>query len=165
MSSYDDPRWYEQPEYTKNHDKPSANDFRSLEHNVLPESRRSRYFPEPNGGWRRTFGQFVVIAVLMVVAFLGGWYSHQVSTTSFDASNQSQSYENLFQQAWNDVDQYYVDRKAVNYKEMSYAAIRAMLAVLHDTGHTYFLTPEELQTENQQLSGTFVGVGLEIVQD
>jgi len=165
MSSYDDPRWYEQPEYTKNDHKPSANDFRSPEHNVLPESRRSRYFPEPNGGWRRTFGQFVVIAVLMVIAFLGGWYSHQVSTTSFDPSNQSQSYENLFQQAWNDVDQYYVDRKAVNYKEMSYAAIRAMLAVLHDTGHTYFLTPEELQAENQQLSGTFVGVGLEIVQD
>ena len=29
-----------------------------------------------------------------------------------------------------------------------------MLGVLHDTGHTRFLTPQDVQSEKQQLSGT-----------
>src|SRR5207248_504645 len=80
-------------------------------------------------------------------------------------SNQSQSYSNLVQQAWTIIDQHYVDRKAVNYKEMSYQAIQAMLNVLHDKGHTRFLTPQDVQNENQQLSGTFTGIGIYIHQD
>jgi carboxyl-terminal processing protease len=40
-----------------------------------------------------------------------------------------------------------------------------MVDSLHDTGHTRFLTPAQVQTENQQLSGTFTGVGLYLRQD
>src|SRR5947208_5490525 len=48
---------------------------------------------------------------------------------------------------------------------MSYEAIQAMLDVLHDKGHTRFLTPQDVQTENQQLNGTFTGIGIYIHQD
>lgn len=102
---------------------------------------------------------------LLFIAFLGGWFSHQGFTNSFIASKPSQSYANLIQQAWTDIDQNYVDRKAIDYKQMSYDAIKAMLAVLHDKGHTYFLTPAQLQTEKQQLSGKFIGIGIYSQQD
>ena len=56
----------------------------------------------------------------MIIAFLGAWFGHQMYTSaSFNASDQSKAYSNLFQQAWNTVDQNYVDRKAVNYQQMS----------------------------------------------
>ena len=97
------------------------------------------------GNASRKFGQITVTIALLLIAFTGGWFSHQVYTSSLlSTNNQSAYYANLFQQAWTIVDQNYVDRKAINYKQMSYAAIRAMLGVLNDTGHTYFLTPDQV---------------------
>src|SRR5260370_33491153 len=48
---------------------------------------------------------------------------------------------------------------------MSYQAISAMLNVLHDTGHTRFLTPRDVQAQHQQLSGSLVGIGASEGQD
>src|SRR6266446_8499477 len=171
VSSYDDPRWYEQPKadewYRSTPDEqfnlPSAvNSNTSKPQQAYPED------PQLDGGRRlgQIFGQIVVTVTLMIIAFLGGWFGHQAFSTSyFNPSNQSKSYANLIQQAWNIVDQNYVDRKAINYKEMSYQAISAMLNVLHDTGHTRFLTPQDVQAQHQQLSGSLVGIGIYLRQD
>ncbi len=40
-----------------------------------------------------------------------------------------------------------------------------MLAVLNDKGHTYFLTPQEVQAQQQELSGNSSGIGIYINQD
>ena len=183
MSSYDDPRWYEQPEQPRQNDAnpPSApvpgDEFGPMrqwgfnnngpdQQNWMPQQTTSDPTPNKGHGGRRIFGQIVVVLALMAIAFLAGWFSHQAySNTSFNPNNQSKSYQNLFDQAWNIVDQNYVDRKAVNYKQMSYQAIQAMLGVLHDTGHTRFLTPQDVQAEKQQLGGTFVGIGIHLSQD
>ena len=171
MSNYDDPRWYEQPEINQGYrpvpnyqsrPTPATNSNDSMQQQVFtkepPPARDPRF--------GRIFGQIVVTAALMIIAFLGGWFGHQAFTNSnFNPSNPSKSYANLFQQAWNIVDQNYVDRKAINYQQMSYQAIQAMLGVLHDTGHTRFLTPQDVQAEHQQLSGTLVGVGIYLRQD
>ena len=121
--------------------------------------------PKPRRRLLRGFGRYVLLVALLLIAFVGGWLANQSYANSFNPSNQSQSYSNLIQQAWTIVDQHYVDRKAVNYKEMSYQAIQAMLNVLHDKGHTRFLTPQDVQNENQQLNGTFTGIGIYIHQD
>ncbi len=182
MSSYDDPRWYEQPETDDNtvptpgqsgSAQPAYTQFGPFPHYQGPDNHTAipqRYpYPqsprtrESRGG--RRFGQFVVLAALLLITFLAGWFGNQLYANSFNPSNQSQAYANLFQQAWSTVDQHYVDRKAVDYKQMSYKAIQAMLDVLHDKGHTRFLTPQDVQAENQQLSGTFIGVGLYLHQD
>ena len=196
MSSYDDPRWYEQPEQDQMHPPSQSqptlhDDFSPLgtptdtnmngasptgtgpNANGAPprvDTKPYWYTPTKQNNDREhrpilSFWQFVMVFALVLLAFLGGWFSHQTFSNSFIASNQSQQYENLFQQAWNDVDQHYVDRKAVNYQQMSYSAIQAMLGVLHDTGHTRFLTPQEVQSENQQLSGKFVGIGISLQQN
>ncbi len=177
MSSYDDPRWYEEPEQN-NVNPPSHQPLISDDFNALPLLARpgSSVFTQRQASgqerlsalrhhYRRAFTQTIVTITLLVIAFLGGWFGHQGFTNTFIPGQQSQSYANLMQQAWNDIDQNYVDRKAVNYQQMSYQAIRAMLDVLHDTGHTRFLTPADVQAENQQLSGTFTGIGIYLRQD
>jgi carboxyl-terminal processing protease len=113
----------------------------------------------------RGFGRAVLLVALLLIAFVGGWFANQTYSNSFSLSNQSQSYLNLIEQTWSLVDQHYVDRKAVDYKQMSYQAIQAILNVLHDKGHTRFLTPADVQAENQQLSGTFTGIGVYLRQD
>ena len=185
MSNYDDPSWYEQDNQPDQRQQPdSADRFPERIHNDAPGTTPSATYGTPsqkfptgqfytgntgnprNRGNAGRSGQLIVSLALVVLAFTGGWFGHQIySTLLASSSNQSSYYANLFQQAWSIVDQNYVDRKAVNYQQMSYAAIRAMLAVLNDKGHTYFLTPQEVQAQQQELSGTSSGIGIYISQD
>ncbi len=189
MSKYDDPRWYEQPEQGNSSvppaqppypvpiaQQPPYSDYNpyppyqvpgngAVPHQRMYPQEPPQRSPEPRRRLGRGFGQYVVVLALLVITFFGGWFGNQLYANSFNRSNLSQSYSNLYQQAWNIVDQNYVDRKAVDYKQMSYKSIQAMLDVLHDKGHTRFLTPQDVQTENQQLSGTFTGVGIYLKQD
>jgi carboxyl-terminal processing protease len=180
MSSYDDPRWYEQqpvhnesnelssqpPDYSEVNSFPQ---FQTSNNGMVTQPGMGPYPPQtppkPRRRLLRGFGRYVLLVALLLIAFAGGWFANQSYANSFNPSNQSQSYSNLIQQAWTIIDQHYVDRKAVNYKEMSYQAIQAMLNVLHDKGHTRFLTPQDVQNENQQLNGTFTGIGIYIHQD
>jgi carboxyl-terminal processing protease len=171
VSSYDDPRWYEEPGIDQRHGLVPDDESRptsATNANNSTQQQVSTQGPAPDKGPQlgRIFGQIVVTTTLMMIAFLGGWFGHQAFTnTNFNPSNLSKSYANLFQQAWNIVDQNYVDRKAINYQQMSYQAITAMLNVLHDTGHTRFLSPQDVQAEHQQLSGTLIGIGVYLRQD
>jgi len=172
VSSYDDPRWHEQPETHDNaippSEQPEPVQPAHPQFEPFPRHQNTNSYPSsppPQRRKGRKFGQFVILLALLLITFLGGWFGNQLYANSFNPSNQSQAYSNLFQQAWSIVDQHYVDRKAVDYKQMSYKAIQSMLDVLHDKGHTRFLTPQDVQAENQQLSGTFTGVGIYLHQD
>ncbi|HEY6539946.1 MAG TPA: S41 family peptidase [Ktedonobacteraceae bacterium] len=185
MSNYDDPGWYEQDNQPDQKLQPDlADKFPERIHNDAPGTPPSGMYGAPsqkfptgqfytgntgsprNRGNAGRSGQIIVSLALVIIAFTGGWFGHQIySSLLVSSSNQSSYYANLFQQAWSIVDQNYVDRKAVNYQQMSYAAIRSMLAVLNDKGHTYFLTPQEVQAQQQELSGSSSGIGIYINQD
>jgi len=62
-------------------------------------------------------------------------------------------------QVWSLVNDNFVDHKAVDPKRMAYAAINAMLATLHDTGHTRFLTADEYRGQQEHFQGQFTGIG------
>lgn len=154
-----DPRWQEQSE--KN-DQPFSHDP------VFDDATPNQTAVEEAQARKRLrfFNQAVITLALMALAFLGGWFSHQAYVSSFfSASPDSQKYASLIQQAWGIIDKNYVDRKAVNYQQLSYDAVRAMLTDLGDTGHTRFLTPQDVQAEQQSLNGTFAGIGVYIHQD
>lgn len=68
----------------------------------------------------------------------------------------------LLWQAWNLAEGHYVDTKALQPKLMIYGAISGMLTALGDTDHTRFLTPAEVKQENTDLSGHFVGIGVQV---
>ncbi len=85
MSSYDDPRWYEEPGIDQRHrlvpddeSKPTS----ATNANNSTQQQVSTQEPAPGKGPQlgRVFGQIVVTTTLMMIAFLGGWFGHQAFT-------------------------------------------------------------------------------------
>ena len=65
----------------------------------------------------------------------------------------------LLDEAYDLLDQHYVDPDALDPLNMERGAIVGMTESLDDRGHTGYLTPEEVVARDDALSGTFVGVG------
>ncbi len=65
----------------------------------------------------------------------------------------------VFWEAWNYVVDDFVDREEVDFTEMTYGAIRGMLATLGDDNHTVFFTPDEAEQQASALEGEFEGIG------
>jgi carboxyl-terminal processing protease len=68
----------------------------------------------------------------------------------------------VFWQAWDIVHDNFVDRSALDPQSLTYGAIRGMVEALGDEGHSAFLTPEELERQQTDLSGTFSGIGAQL---
>jgi len=68
----------------------------------------------------------------------------------------------VFEQAWQILEQNYVDPKALDPTTLTYGSISGLLSAVGDTGHTRFLSPQDLADENSSLSGTVVGIGAEM---
>ncbi|MGE5138056.1 MAG: S41 family peptidase, partial [Rudaea sp.] len=65
-------------------------------------------------------------------------------------------------EAWSTIQRYYVDRSAINQKNLTYGAISGMVDALGDTGHTSFLSPQMVKQENNFTQGSFEGIGAEV---
>ncbi|MEI7743727.1 MAG: PDZ domain-containing protein, partial [Chloroflexota bacterium] len=68
----------------------------------------------------------------------------------------------LVEQAWHDIQDNYVDAKNLDNQKLAYAAIRGLTDAVGDSGHTSFMTAEEAKAADQSLSGTFVGIGVQV---
>jgi carboxyl-terminal processing protease len=66
----------------------------------------------------------------------------------------------LMAEAWNLIEARYVDRPAVQPRQMTYGAIDGMVSSLGDTGHSRFLSPEMVQAEQNFNQGQFEGIGV-----
>jgi carboxyl-terminal processing protease len=64
-----------------------------------------------------------------------------------------------FWEAWHLVQDRFVDRGKVQPVRMTQGAIDGMLASLGDTGHTSYLTPEEVKELENNLKGELEGIG------
>lgn len=87
---------------------------------------------------------------------------HTTSVTALDVPADAQGSFRLLEQAWNTIDQNYVDQAAVDPQSLSYAAISGMVNALGDTGHSRFLTPEMRAQEQNAIQGKFSGIGAEV---
>jgi carboxyl-terminal processing protease len=173
VSRYDDTRWHdEHDDADASFPRPQAyddlNDTRADPWSGTPASAPGYHYatgqtaPTPSTGrWKGV----ILSTFLVIAAFCAGWFGHQQYGNTLTLQGDSSKYAQLFQQAWTTIDQNYVVRKQVNYQQMAYAAITAMADSLNDKGHTRFLTPQELQSENQNLSGKFIGIGVSLNQD
>jgi carboxyl-terminal processing protease len=68
----------------------------------------------------------------------------------------------LMAEAWNTIENVYVDRKAVNPQRLTYGAISGMVDSLGDAGHSRFLSPEMMQQERNFSKGLLEGIGAEV---
>jgi carboxyl-terminal processing protease len=66
----------------------------------------------------------------------------------------------VFWQVWNIVLGNYVDHSKLDAEQMTYGAIRGMLATLDDPGHTRFLTRADYTNAENHLQGRFTGIGV-----
>ena len=68
----------------------------------------------------------------------------------------------LIREAWDTIHNNYVDAEGLDDLELAYGAIDGMTEAVGDTGHTTFMTPEERAARNSALSGSYVGIGVEV---
>ncbi len=68
----------------------------------------------------------------------------------------------LIGEAWNTIQQQFVDKGAEDSKTMTYAAISGMVNSLGDTGHSSFLSPAMVKSEQNYTQGSFEGIGAEV---
>jgi len=66
----------------------------------------------------------------------------------------------LFSQALEIIRENFVGRDELDDRELTYGAIRGLVEALGDTGHSVFLTPEEVRSEQEALGGTVIGIGV-----
>src|SRR5690242_11372781 len=98
-----------------------------------PYRPRRRGFPI----WLLLLAVFFAGALLDRYGLLPGRYGHEPPGLARTFTP--------YWEAWHLVKEHYVDRKAVEPKRMVHGSIAGMLASLGDTGHTTFLTPEDVK--------------------
>lgn len=67
----------------------------------------------------------------------------------------------LFWQTWDLLSQKYLDKKALDPQKLYYGAIQGMVAAVGDP-YTVFLPPQQQKNTQEELSGRFDGVGIEL---
>lgn len=113
----------------------------------------------------------IFILVILIAVFGSGYlYGEQsaikkpqssYNVTNLDENNKTDIDFSLFWEAWNRLEQSYVDKEKLDPQQMYYGAIKGMVASIGDA-YTYFLTPEELAESKRDLEGKFFGIGAEL---
>jgi carboxyl-terminal processing protease len=113
---------------------------------------------------RRTVTWVLMVVALLLATALGA-YAFGRSQSPASLEERDRESLTLYAEALDTVREDYVDREAVDSKKQTYGAIEGMLDTLGDEGHTRFLTPEEREQNREGLSGTYVGIGIQLEEE
>ena len=113
--------------------------------------------------------KFAGAAFIVLVAYFFGFYAGENSVPSLykvqGVTNTQARIDNvdfnIFWDAWKAATDKYVDRKMIDPQKMVYGAIEGMVASLGDP-YTSFFTPEQSQMLEDDINGSFSGIGAEI---
>ncbi|HUD09167.1 MAG TPA: S41 family peptidase [Candidatus Saccharimonadales bacterium] len=124
--------------------------------------------------FQKHFKVFSVVILVCVSFFAGTFYDKHLSSKSASSNtiegllakgsskDQPQNVDfSLFWEAWNLLDDKYVDTTKIDHQKMIYGAISGMVKSIGDP-FSSFMDPEESQQFSQELGGTFEGIGVEI---
>ena len=100
-----------------------------------------------------------MFAVVLLATALGA-YAYGRSQSPAALGKEDRESLALYAEALDTVRDDYVDGEAIDPRKQTYGAIQGMLDTLGDGGHTRFLTPEEREQNREDLSGTYVGIGV-----
>ena len=111
------------------------------------------------GRQKQSFVLFFLIVIIVGVFGLGFLFGQEQKVcevcppTDVDFS--------LFWEAWNKLEEKYVDKTKLDTKEMIYGAVAGMVNSLDDL-YTIFLKPDDTKRFIEDVKGSFEGVGMEI---
>ncbi len=105
----------------------------------------------------------ILVVVLLATAFGAYMVGRSQSPATLDEADRKRLA--LYAEALKTVRKNYVDQRDIDPKKETYGAIEGMLETLGDDGHTRFLTPEEREQNDQSLSGTYVGIGVQLEEN
>jgi len=119
------------------------------------------------GRGRRSWARRAVLVAALVATFTVGIGVGRVANSSATgdaaAPGPAASSElGLFKEAWDTLHKEYVARSELDDQKLVYGAIDGLTQAVGDTGHTSFLTPEEVAARATDLSGSYVGIGVRI---
>jgi carboxyl-terminal processing protease len=103
----------------------------------------------------------VVVVLVFGAGLLVGWSGLLPNPISRQPARVAGTFK-PFWEAWNLVEDHYVDRQAVDAQRMTEGAIAGMLESLGDTDHTKFLTADEADRMDEDLKGNMVGIGIRL---
>ncbi|PWB51555.1 MAG: S41 family peptidase [Anaerolineales bacterium] len=109
-----------------------------------------------------------ILPIFLGVGFSGGILVDHFLIGPTVASAQTQTQSNsldLINQAYQIIQKNYVDHSALQTTQLEYGAISGMVDALGDTGHSRFMTPEMVKSENNFTQGSFEGIGAEVTQN
>lgn len=115
----------------------------------------------------RLFAVVIIVGVLFFSAgyFLGADYKAKLSGHNVTISRETpERYDvdfALFWNVWDTLEQSYFDKSKIDSAELVWGAIRGMVAAVGDP-YTVFLPPAENKVTQEDLQGSFEGVGIQI---
>ena len=113
---------------------------------------------------KKSYG--IRLAVLFLLIFgLGtgtGIFIEKYTSQTLTVSKGDIADFQLVEDAWNITRDHYVDANATQPKILAYGTIAGMVDSLGDTGHSTFLTPQQLEQENDFEQGKLQGIGAEV---
>jgi len=111
--------------------------------------------------WRLSLTRVLAMVLVLLATALGAFLFGR-SQSPADIGGEDRESLQLYAEALDVVREEYVDKEAVDPDKQTNAAIEGMLDSLGDDGHTRFLTPEEVKSNREGLSGTYIGVGIRL---
>ncbi len=113
----------------------------------------------------KTIAAILVLGLILSSTFAAGAIfgsSTVVAQKSVGNANLQPDEFDVFWEAWQIVQQNFIDREALDDTDLTYGAIEGMIQSLGDEGHTTFLTPKELEYQMSSTAGTFSGIGAQL---
>ncbi len=115
------------------------------------------------------------VVLVLILSFILGWqfghrdyilgwqnYHPNITVTNQQPPSGTTNVDfTLFWDVWNLVSTKYIDKSAIDPQKMYYGAIQGMVAALGDP-YTVFLPPDSQKATQEQLGGSFEGVGMEL---
>lgn len=117
--------------------------------------------------WQKWAVAALVITLLTTTAFAAGFGVGRYVVPPYvpdevqgTATSQQEQFR-IFWEAWRIIESKFYSEKPLDFKSMTYGAIRGMVASLGDS-HTVFLTAEQANVFHEDLEGEFGGIGVTV---
>jgi len=105
----------------------------------------------------------IICIIAVGIAFVAGFYFHELMFQQY--YKVAYSIDNidfsLVKKAWDQVTMNYVDQSKIDKQAMTYGAVEGMVKAIGDP-YTEFFDPTEAKKLEQDISGSFEGIGLQL---